>query len=291
MTNHDKITVVVKPSVGMTLSTKQVQALVLERYPDTNPTSIIPSDHSGPNPRSGRSYCHCSGNSAQIFIRDSGGYKVLGAGTMLSSTVRSTIPALEIDALRNSPLVIDDAFIAKWHPKYDSTQNDEIEYQRLLPVVARDIALTGTISKDTFLAIWNWKGAMRVIGHILLSAYGTLYASAFRRAASEPPERKLATLIAPSVKLPGVEAATGSTVIHFIHPQLMPIIDVRTIGVLFVARLISTKSKDLAHYEEFRRAIDGIRRRCPSWTLRQIDRALFAYHKLVLDKGKDGGCR
>ena len=291
MTNHDKITVVVKPSVGMTLSTRQVQALVLERYPDTNPTSIIPSDHSGANPRSGRSYCHCSGNSAQIFIRDSGGYKVLGAGTMLSSTVRSTIPALKIDALRNSPLVIDDAFIAEWHPKYDWIQNDEIEYQRLLPVVARDIALTGTISKDTFLAIWNWKGAMRVIGHILLSAYDTLYASAFRRAASEPPERKLAALIAPSVKLPGVEAATGSTVIHFMHPQLMPIIDVRTIGVLFVARLISTKSKDLAHYEEFRRAIDGIRRRCPSWTLRQIDRALFAYHKLVLDKGKDGGCR
>jgi hypothetical protein len=291
MTNHDKIAVVVKPSVGMTLSTRQVQALVLGKYPDTNPTSIIPSDHSGPNPRSGRSYCHCSGNSAQIFMRDSGGYKVLGAGTVLGCTVPSTIPALELDALRNSPLVIDDAFIAEWHPKYDWIQNDEIEYQRLLPVVAQDIALTGTISKDTFLAIWNWKGAMRVIGHILLSTYDTLYASAFRRAASEPTERKLAALIAPSVKLPGVEAATGSTVIHFMLPQLMPIIDVRTIGVLFVARLISTKSKDLAHYEEFRRAIDGIRRRCPSWTLRQIDRALFAYHKLVLDKGKDGGCR
>jgi hypothetical protein len=188
-------------------------------------------------------------------------------------------------------LIIDDAFIREWHPKYDWIQNDEIEYQRLVPQVARDMASTGTVSEKTFLAIWKWKGAMRVIGHVMLAAYGTLYAPAFRRAASEPPERKLATLIAPGVKLPGVEAATGSTVIHFMHPQLMPIIDVRTIGVLFVARLISTESKDLAHYEEFRRAIDGIRRSCPSWTLRQIDRALFAYHKLVLDKGKDGGCR
>jgi hypothetical protein len=196
-------------------------------------------------------------------------------------------------ALRNEQktLVIDDAFIREWHPKYDWIQNDEIEYQRLVPEVARDMASTGTISEKTFLAIWKWKGAMRVIGHVMLVAYGTLYAPAFRRAASEPPERKLATLIAPGVKLPGVEAATGSTVIHFMHPQLMPIIDVRTIGVLFAARLISSESKDLAHYEEFRGAIDGIRRGCPSWTLRQIDRALFAYHKLVLDKGKDGGCR
>ncbi len=62
-------------------------------------------------------------------------------------------------------------------------------------------------------------------GHVLLDAYDTLYAPAFRRAASEPPERKLAALIAPGVKLPGVEAATGSTLIHFIHPDIMPIID------------------------------------------------------------------
>jgi hypothetical protein len=287
---HDKIATVVRPSVGLTLSTPQVQALVLQKYPDTNPTSIIPSDHSGPNPRSGRSYCHCSGNSAQIFMRDSGGYKVLGAKTVLGSTAGSTIPALETGALRNKCLVIDDGFIREWEPKYDLIEKDEKEYQRLVPEVAREMASTGTISEKTFLAIWKWKGAMRVIGHVALAAYGTLYAPAFRRAASEPAERKLAALIAPHVKLPGIEAATGSTVIHFMHPQLMPIIDVRTIAVLFVARLISTESKDLARYEEFRRAIDGIRRRCPTWTLRQIDRALFAYHKLVLDKGLADGC-
>src|SRR5258706_16439501 len=119
---------------------------------------------------------------------------------------------------------------------------------------------------------------MRVIGHVVIEAYDTLYAPAFRRAASELPERKLAALIAPGVKLPGVEAATGSTIIHFMHPRMMPIMDVRTIGVLFVAGLISTERKDLAHYEEFRRAIDRIRKKCPRWSLRQIDRGLFAYH-------------
>jgi hypothetical protein len=48
---HDQIAAVVTSSVGMTLSTGQVQALVLQKYPDTNPTSIIPSDHSGSTQR------------------------------------------------------------------------------------------------------------------------------------------------------------------------------------------------------------------------------------------------
>jgi len=123
-----------------------------------------------------------------------------------------------------------------------------------------------------------------MIRHLRLEEYETLYAPAFRHAASEPPERKLASLLGPGVKLPGVEAATGSTIIHFVHPQIMPIIDVRTIGVLFKAGLITTVRKDLAHYEEFRRAIERIRLSYPKWSLREIDRALFAYHKEILGK-------
>ena len=112
-------------------------------------------------------------------------------------------------------VVIDDAFIREWHPKYDVTENDEREYQRLGAEVARDLNSLGTISQGTFLAVWNWKGAMRVIRHVNLDEYNSVYATAFRRAASEPPERKLAALLAPGVKLPGVEAPTGSTVLHF----------------------------------------------------------------------------
>ncbi len=104
--------------------------------------------------------------------------------------------------------------ISEWHPKYDWTESDEGKYQELAAIVSRDMASAGTVSKSTFLRIWNWKGAMRVIGHVLIDAYDTLYAPAFRRVASEPPERKLAALIAPGVKLPGVEAATGSILIH-----------------------------------------------------------------------------
>jgi hypothetical protein len=183
-----------------------------------------------------------------------------------------------------SRIVIDDAFIREWHPKYDVTENDEREYQRLVGEVARDLNSLGTILQGTFLAVWNWKGAMRVIRHVNLEEYNSVYATAFRRAASESPERKLAVLLAAGVKLSGVEAPTGSTILHFMHPQIMPIIDVRTVEVLYAAGLLSTDRRDLAHYEEFRQAIEGIRQRCPGWSLREIDRSLFAYHKQVLEK-------
>ncbi len=185
-------------------------------------------------------------------------------------------------------IVIDDAFVREWHPKY--LEEDEGDYEVLVATVAREMH-SRTISRETFLKIWNWKGAMRVIRHVRIKEYDTLYAPAFRHAACESPQRKLATLIGPGMKLPGVEAATGSTIIHFIHPESMPIIDVRTIGALFRAGLISTQQKDLAHYEEFRQAIEGIKQGCPGWSLRHIDRALFAYHKQVLDKHAAGKCQ
>ena len=206
-------------------------------------------------------------------------------------------------------LQIDDAFVKEWHPRYDETECDEGEYTRLVATVAREMQSMGTISKKTFLDIWNWKGAMRVIGLTTIyvagqrtkavtaeeDEYETRYATAFRRAASEPPERKLEALLGPGVKLPGVGAPTGSTLIHFIHPATMPIIDRRTAGILFKCGRIATAECWLETYEEFRKAINRISRDCPGWTLRQIDRALFAYHKQVLDAGGkqpiDGGPR
>jgi hypothetical protein len=133
------------------------------------------------------------------------------------------------------PLRIDDAFIREWHPKY--AEMDEGDYVQLVAEVAREMSSGGTISQRTFSRIWNWKGAMRVIGHVRLDQYDIRYAPSFRRAG-----------------------------------------------------LVASRQRDLARYESFRRAIDGIMARCPGWSLRQVDRALFAYHKLVLDHSSESGC-
>jgi hypothetical protein len=186
-------------------------------------------------------------------------------------------------------LQIDDAFIRQWGPKYDDrgVGDDYQSYADLIKIVPVEAKQTGTISKKTFLGIWEWKGAMRVIRHVRLDEYESRYAPAFARAFSNPAERKLDALLADDEKLPGVGAPTGSTLIHFMFPYSMPIIDVRTVEVLHHFGRISTKQRDLAHYEEFRQAINRISREClEPWSIRQIDKALFAYHKLVLDAKK-----
>jgi hypothetical protein len=181
---------------------------------------------------------------------------------------------------------IDDAFIREWEPRFDEpTIGGEYvrEYQTIVDKVAMEIRTQGTLSQQLFLDIWKWKGAMRVIRHVHVDRYRTLYAPAFGRAVLEPPAKKLEALLGDGHKLPGIGAPTGSTILHFIHPDYMPIIDVRTVETLHEARRIHTKMRDLTHYEEFRFAIDDIKHECPNWTLRQIDKALFAYHKVVLD--------
>jgi hypothetical protein len=78
MTNCEKIRNAVKPYAGQTLTSGKIISLVLSMYPGTNPTSIIPSDHAGPNPRSGRSYCSCDGTNRQLFSRSGDGFVVRG---------------------------------------------------------------------------------------------------------------------------------------------------------------------------------------------------------------------
>jgi hypothetical protein len=180
---------------------------------------------------------------------------------------------------------IDDAFIAKWHPKYDETENDESEYQKLVAQVSEEMRSSGTIGKRTFLDIWRWKGASRAIRHVRMEDYER-YQQCIARVVSERPERKLDALVG----LPGVGAPTASTLIHFIHPDSMPIIDVRTAETLSNAGLIRSKRASFRGYEEFQKAISSIRQRCRRWNLREIDRALFAYHKQVLGGAGNLSC-
>jgi len=194
-------------------------------------------------------------------------------------------PAAQV-ARPNPPLVIDDAFLREWEPQYDRVESDEGEYQGLLSVVSQEIANNGTISKETFLDIWRWKGAIRAIRHVLLDQYDDLYAEEFRKAYREEPERKLGVVFG----LPGILAPSGSTLIHMMCPQTMPIIDVRTVEVLFAAGLIQSRSCGLEQYGDFCAAINGIKAKCPGWSLRQIDRALFAYHKIVMDQAARTRC-
>jgi hypothetical protein len=80
-------------------------------------------------------------------------------------------------------------------------------------------------------------------------------------------------------ELPGIGAPVASTLLQFIYPSLFPIIDRRTVDVLRHFGYIQYKSTGIAQYPAFMAAVLAIRDYCPKWTLREIDRAIFAFHK------------
>jgi len=181
-------------------------------------------------------------------------------------------------------LIIDSDFIAEWHPKYECTETDEGEYQTILKIVRRELMSSGTIGKKTFLRIINWK-SQRVKGLIEWDdwpRYRRVLAHVYRT----DDGKKLPTI----TKLLGIGVPVGSTILHFMFPKRFPIIDIRTISVLRHADLISFKSASyLNNYRIFVSAIEHISKIAPGWTLREIDRALFAFDKNVLGKKSQGG--
>ncbi len=169
---------------------------------------------------------------------------------------------------------INDSFIQQWHPLYDTTENDEQDYQDIIRDVKREVSAKGTITKPVFIRILEWKAA-RLKGIVKLNQYDT-YAETIRSAIQSPEKYKLTML----TSLYGIGVPLASTILHFIYPEDFPIMDIRTAEVLHCGHYIESVQRDEKHYPPFRAAILGIKRQYPQWSLRQIDRALFAYHKI-----------
>ncbi|MBM4141170.1 MAG: hypothetical protein FJ242_06735 [Nitrospira sp.] len=168
---------------------------------------------------------------------------------------------------------INDNFIGKWHPKYDETEDDEPEYKRLVGKVRSEIESNGSLTKETFVDILNWKAA-RVKGRVDWQNVDR-YLDATKRCREIEDMEKMRVLI----DLQGIGVPVASTILHFIYPQSFPIIDQRTVDVLKHFGYIQHKSRDLKRYPAFKEAILLLKQRYPRWFLGEIDRAMFAYHK------------
>lgn len=175
-------------------------------------------------------------------------------------------------------LKIDHSFISIWHPRYDEIANDEAEYRLLVTLTNTEIAEKGTLTKQTFTRILNWKSP-RVKGIVRLNEFH-VYEEGLRATHKAEENKKLEVLL----QLHGVGAPVGSTILHFMYPDSFPIIDVRTTETLHYASRIKRSSTDSSHYTSFRSEILKILRETSCFTLRQIDRALFAYHKIYLSR-------
>ena len=191
---------------------------------------------------------------------------------------------------RKNPIIeigikIDDAFIEKWHPKYDQFEDDEKGYNTIIAKISNELSCKGTMSKDTFIGILNWK-APRLKGIVRLNEFDT-YEKTFLKCFKAPNNEKLAILD----ELYGIGVPVASTILHFMYPQFFPIMDIRTAETLHCAGYIRSKARDQKRYILYQSTILSIAKDHPKWSLRQIDRALFAYHKIDLGpkiKDKEG---
>lgn len=176
-------------------------------------------------------------------------------------------------------IIIDDVFIEKWGQIYDIIEGDDKKYGEIIEKVKQNISKIGTIPSDTLENIYNWK-APRAKRYVNWDDYHK-YEEVFRNALQAPKDKKIEILI----DLSGVGIPLASTILHFIYPEIFPIVDFRTVEVLQNAGYLE-KSKSLYH---FRNTIQGYGLFCsvildigqqnPNRSLRQIDKSLFAYHK------------
>jgi hypothetical protein len=177
-------------------------------------------------------------------------------------------------------LKIDFKFVQKWAPRYDRTEDDEGEYHSIIKAIRSQIDGDGRVSQSLFEDIVRWKAARLLgrgqIGKVLSETGYRSYDQAIKRTLAAKDETKISSLITKGIGTP-----VASTILHFMYPDRFPIMDVRTVEVLNRARYIGWKSRELKNYAEFTRVLRAIASETHS-SLRDVDRALFAYHKQVL---------
>lgn len=172
----------------------------------------------------------------------------------------------------DAPL-FDDAFVQWWEPQYDVIEHDEAEYQCLIQLVREDVDSFGAISEETFRRMIEWKSA-RTKGYVHWSNY-SLYIETVKDCLSMDGDHRLDAIC----KLPGVAERVGSTVLHFIYPDTYPIFDFRTLAALRHLGADLGKSFSVNNYYRFREYLISTQVDLNRWTLRELDRAIFAFHK------------
>lgn len=172
---------------------------------------------------------------------------------------------------------LDINFIRKWEIRYDSHENDEPAYELILNEVSHEIQIFKSISKQLFIKIIKWKSP-RLAGIIKLHEFESRYKPVLEIVIKENNiKKKLNKLIT----LYGINIPSATTILHFIYPDVFPIIDCRTVCALNHFNRNNFIRITEKHYWDFFAAIHRIKSDTNT-SLREIDRALFSYHKMYL---------
>jgi thermostable 8-oxoguanine DNA glycosylase len=171
-----------------------------------------------------------------------------------------------MDIIKNK---ISNEFINKWTRRY--SEHDEEECDALKKQLPKEIK-NGKLSENTFRRVIDWK-SKRIKGIIDWDNF-TKYQKVLSGLEKLDNKRRLEYLIG----LRGIGIPTASVFLHFLWPNEYPIIDIRTVTILNHFDYINWKTINDKNYWIFKERINEIQKNT-GLSLRDIDRALFAYHK------------
>ena len=136
----------------------------------------------------------------------------------------------------------------------------------------------GWLERDEFLKICLWKSRRSKV--LLRKNKEERVRSITRKAFAEPDEAmKIKTL----QKLSGVGLPMASAILSVTDPQKYPVIDIRTMQALKKMSLIEYKTITINSWLKYLDVIEELKKKFKK-SAREIDKALFAYHRLQLDK-------
>lgn len=187
--------------------------------------------------------------------------------------------------------IINTDFINEWKKHYDEDDvgGDDEDYKKICKKVSQELLL-GTISKETFIEILNWKSP-RLKGIVRLDEFSD-YEAGIKRALNASDDQKLSILD----DLYGIGVPTASTILHLIYPSKFPIMDIRTAETLHYFKGLEKEIRSAENYIQFCKVICNIAEKSKC-TLRDVDKAIFAYHKIILapqlkyETGKTKTCK
>jgi len=175
---------------------------------------------------------------------------------------------------------VDKIFIQTWAPQYDlsGVGDNYSEYDILLKEVSKEIG-QGSITKSTFVKLLKWKSP-RLLGIVPLDRYNE-YNDKIKEAIAAADNEKLQLLD----ELYGVGVPVASTILHFIYPNKFPIMDVRVTEALVNFGYLDVKARSPNNYFVYQKTLLLIVQNT-GCSMREIDKALFAYHKQIIKPKK-----
>ena len=148
----------------------------------------------------------------------------------------------------------------------------EKELLALVPVVKRQ----GYLTRDQLFTVCNWKSSRKPDLANANSEQFVREITGFALSATDERSRiELLTL------LDGVRSPTASTILHWFHPEVYPILDFRALWSLRLTRKPPYYSVTFWHsyFSGWRVLLQQAQQQCATITPRQFDQALWQYSK------------